>query len=152
MGADLPRRSGDAAPKFVVRAMKGPQSAALQRLQAIKVWVEGGESREKVIDVACSDGAVPNAAGRCPESGAAVDLSDCSYSPDKGDTELAVTWSDPEFEASERALYYFRAIENPTCRWSTWDSLRLGRPLPEKTPATLQERAWSSPIWYVPSE
>lgn len=150
MGGDLRPRTGDAAPAFAIRATKGPHSAPLDRLQIVKVWVENGESQERVFDVACSDGGSPDVAGRCPNNGAQVDLSNCSYSEDVGDAELAVTWTDPDFDPGERALYYVRAIENPTCRWSTWDSLRLGRPLPTDMALTLQERAWSSPIWYRP--
>ena len=79
-----------------------------------------------------------------------MNLRDCSISLDKGAPELSGLWSDPGFDAGERALYYLRVLENPTCRWSTWDAIRSGvEPRPDLH-ATIQERAWSSPIWYVP--
>ena len=150
MGGDLAASSG-AAPQFLVWAVRDPLSAPLQRAQVIKAWIEDGESKEQVFDVACSDGGqVDPRTHRCPDNGATVDLSDCSYSADKGDAELVTVWTDPDFDASERALYYVRILENPTCRWSTWDAIRAGvEPRPDFA-KTIQERAWSSPIWYVP--
>jgi hypothetical protein len=150
MGGDLAARAG-AAPRFLVWAMRDPRSAPLQRLQVIKGFVEDGAAREQVFDVACSDGGLPDpATHRCPDNGAGVDLSDCSFSADLGAGELRVTWSDPTFDPAQRALYYVRVLENPTCRWSTWDALRAGvEPSPD-LPATIQERAWSSPIWSLP--
>jgi hypothetical protein len=138
-------------PVFLVWAQKDPDEAALQRLQVIKGWVEDGESKEKVFDIACSDGLSPDpVTQRCPENGAKVNLADCSVSTDKGDIELASVWHDPEFDAGQRAFYYVRVLQNPTCRWSTWDALRNGWDLLEDIPSTLQERAWSSPVWYTP--
>ena len=150
MGGDLVA-PGDRTPRFLVWAMRDPTSAPLKRLQIVKGWIEEGETRERVYDVACSDGlAVDPTTHRCPENGATVDLTDCGISQDAGDAELLTLWSDPEFDASERAFYYVRALENPTCRWTTWDAIRAGvEPRPD-TPATLQERAWSSPIWVTP--
>ena len=150
MGADLAASSG-AAPGFLVWAVRDPNSAPLQRAQIVKAWIEDGASKEKVFDVVCSDGAAVDPGNhRCPDNGAKVDLSDCGISPDKGDAELHTVWTDPEFDASQRALYYVRVLENPTCRWSTWDAIRAGvEPRPE-IHKTIQERAWSSPIWYTP--
>jgi hypothetical protein len=121
-------------------------------LQIIKGWIEGGEHREQVYDVACSDGLVVDPeTHRCPDNGAQVDLSDCSISDDAGAGALEALWHDPEFDPDERAFYYVRVLENPTCRWSTWDAVRAGvAPRPDLN-RTLQERAWSSPIWLVPS-
>ena len=87
---------------------------------------------------------------RCPDNGARVDLSDCSISASTGDTQLRTVWTDPDFDASERAFYYARVLENPTCRWNTWDAIRAGTEPRSDLKATLQERAWSSPIQYVP--
>ena len=117
----------------------------------VKGWVEDGEAREQVTDIACADGGMPSGDPlRCPDNGAEVDLSDCSYSQDLGAAELSAIWSDPDFDAAQHAIYYVRVLENPTCRWSTWDALRAGvEPNPDM-PATIQERAWSSAIWYVP--
>lgn len=118
----------------------------------MKGWVEENETFEKVYDVACSNGASPDAVShRCPENGAGVDLSDCSYPTNIGAGELATVWRDPDFSSGERAFYYARVLENPTCRWSTWDAVRRDIPPRSDLPATLQERAWSSPIWYRPA-
>ena len=150
MGGDLVA-DGERAPKFLVWAVRDPDSGPLQRLQVVKGWVEDSGAHERVFDIACSDGGeVDPATYRCPDNGATVDLSDCGISAGVGAGELKTLWADPTFVAGQRALYYLRAIENPTCRWSTWDALRAGaEPTPNVAP-TLQERAWSSPIWYVP--
>ena len=150
MGGEL-AAPGDRVPRFLVWASRDPSSAPLQRLQVVKGWVDGGEARERVYDVACSDGlAVDEATHRCPDNGASVDLADCSISEDVGAAELRTLWADPDFDAAQRAIYYVRVLENPSCRWSTWDAVRAGvEPRPD-LPATIQERAWSSPIWVAP--
>ena len=152
MGGDLPAPGdGAGAPRFVTWAVRDPSSAGLQKIQVIKGWAEGKQTFERVYDVACSDGGSPDAKTyRCPDNGAKVNLADCSYSGNKGAAELSMTWSDPDFNPSDRAFYYVRVLENPTCRWSTYDAHRLGIKLPDDVPATIQERAWSSPIWYTP--
>ena len=153
MGGELAPRPGDATtPTFLVWASRDPDSAPLQRLQVIKGWALEGASHEKVFDVACSDdGEVDASTHRCPDNGATVDLSDCSTSTDLGATELSTIWKDPEFDAAQRAFYYVRVLENPICRWSTHDALTLDVQPPAGKPATIQERALSSPIWYSPS-
>jgi hypothetical protein len=149
MGGDL-NRSGK-SPTFIAHALRDPQSAWLQRLQIVKGWIEDGNTKEAVFDIACSDGASPDRkTHRCPDNGATVDLNTCNFSFEKGDVELRAAWQDPTFDPDERAFYYVRVLENPTCRWTTWDALRAGiEPRPGIAP-TIQERAWSSPIWYVP--
>lgn len=151
MGSEL-EVGADASPKFLVLAVRDPSSAPLQRLQIIKGWEANGETFEIVHDVACSDGlTVDPATRRCPDNGARVDLEDCSITRDTGDGEMAALWSDPDFDPEERAFYYVRVLENPTCRWSTWDALRAGvEPRPDLH-KTLQERAWSSPIGIIPT-
>lgn len=150
MGADLPAPERG-APRFLIWAAKGIDGGNLQRVQVIKAWVEKGESQEKVYDVLCSDGLEVNpGTGRCPDNGARVNLADCSVTPGKGAAELQGVWQDPDFDPKQHAFYYARVLENPGCRWSTWDALRLGLQLPIDAPATIQERAWSSPIWYSP--
>ncbi|MEM0953811.1 MAG: DUF3604 domain-containing protein [Pseudomonadota bacterium] len=146
MGGELPAEQ--VSPLFIAWAKADSFSVPLQRLQIIKGWLENGEHREQVYDVACSDGLTvdPNT-HRCPDNGASVDLSDCSTSAGVGAAELKVAWRDPDFRAEDSAFYYVRALENPTCRWSTWDAIRARvEPRPD-LPATIQERAWSSPIW-----
>ena len=150
MGSDLVR-AGEQTPAFFAWAARDPDSGSLQRLQVIKGWLDAGERKEKVFDVACSDGGVVDPqTHRCPDNGARVDLTDCSVTPGKGAAELAAVWRDPEFEPSQRAFYYVRVLENPICRWSTWDAVRAGVPPRPDTYATVQDRAWTSPIWYQP--
>jgi len=150
MGAVLPRKppTDDVSPTFLVWAMQDSFSAPLQRIQMIKGWVEGSETYEHVADIACSDGLVPDAQGRCPDNGAQVDLNTCAYSSEVGSPELKILWQDPDFNATASAFYYVRVLENPSCRWSTYDAIRLGVSPRADVPATIQERAWSSPIWY----
>ncbi len=155
MGAELtPDVSGaNRSPTFAVWAQADANSAPLQRLQIIKGWIDAsGETHEAVIDVACAGGVAVNpATKRCPDNGATVHLSDCSISANTGDAELRTAWTDPNFSANERAFYYARVLENPTCRWNTWDAIKAGTSPRSDLAATLQERAWSSPIRYRPA-
>ena len=138
------------SPRFLVWAISDPLGAPLQRAQIIKGWLEDGEQREKVFDVACSDGlSVDPINHRCPDNDAMVNLDDCSISSDKGDSEIKTFWKDPEFRQDQDAFYYSRVLENPTCRWSTWDAMRDNKSPRSDIPTTIQERAWSSPIWYT---
>jgi len=138
------------SPRFLVWAISDPLGAPLQRAQIIKGWLEDGEQREKVFDVACSDGlSVDPITYRCPDNDAMVNLNDCSISSDKGDFEIKTFWKDPEFRQDQDAFYYSRVLENPTCRWSTWDAMRDNKSPRSDIPTTIQERAWSSPIWYT---
>lgn len=147
MGGDLVPQAS-MSPTFLAWAVADPMGAPLQRLQMIKGWLEEGEPREQVFDIACSDGlTVDPATHRCPDNGAIVDLSDCSTSAHDAATELKVLWQDPDFDADQDAFYYARVLENPVCRWSTWDAVREGEAPRSDIPKTIQERAWSSPIW-----
>ena len=151
MGGELVAEAGQ-SPSFLVWALQDPNKSALQRVQIIKASVRDGNSSEKVFDVACSDGAKVNPqTHRCPDNGARVDLTDCTVSTGVGDPEMLVRWVDPEFDESEHAIYYVRALENPVCRWSTWDALRTGVEPNPALSATIQERAWTSPIWFSPA-
>ncbi|MEZ5549713.1 MAG: DUF3604 domain-containing protein [Pseudomonadales bacterium] len=147
MGGDLVARPGE-VPSFIVWAARDARSAPLQRVQIIKGWLEDGKPQEQVFDVACSDGlAVDAATHRCPDNGAKVNLADCAYSADRGAGELKALWQDPEYNEQHKAFYYARVLENPTCRWSTWDALRAGVAPRDNLQVVIQERAWSSPIW-----
>ena len=138
-------------PSFLVWSTADPNSSMLQRLQVIKGWIDSGDFREKVFDVACSSGQMPDpSSGRCPDYDFSVDLKSCATSGDSGATELKTLWRDPEFDVSHRAFYYVRALEEPKCRWSTWDAIRANVKPRVDIPATIQDRAWSSPIWYEP--
>ncbi|HEY5803441.1 MAG TPA: DUF3604 domain-containing protein [Lysobacter sp.] len=150
-GGDLKAAPAGKAPTFVAWAQRDPDSAPLARLQIIKGWTDGKQTREMTYDVACSDSGKPDSKShRCPDNGAAVNLDDCSISADKGASELVATWSDPDFKPGERAFYYARVLENPVCRWSMYDAKRVGVASPKDLPTTVKERAWSSPIWYTP--
>ena len=151
MGGDLVAAPKGRAPSFIVWASRDPESAPLQKVQVIKGWVEDGRDRIEVYDVACSDGIRPDAkSGLCRDNGASVELETCAIDESKGDAELATTWTDPSFDASKPAVYYVRVLENPVCRWSTHDARRIGVALPPHVPPTIEERAWTSPIWYTP--
>jgi len=150
MGGDL-NGPTETSPSFYLWASKDPDTEPLQRLQIIKGWIEDGERKEVVVDVACSDGGeVDPDTNRCPDNGASVDLTTCTTTRDLGARELSATWTDPDFDASQNAFYYVRVLENPKCRWSTWDAIRAGTPLNPDMHASIQDRAWTSPIWYNP--
>lgn len=150
MGGDL---IGGGPPTLQLWALRDPLEAPLQRIQIVKGWVDDqGKSHERVIDVACSGGqAVAPATGRCPDNGATVDLQTCRVSDDAGAGELKASWRDPNFDPKQAAFYYARVLQNPTCRWSTWDAIRAGVEPRRDVRPSIQERAWTSPIWYTPS-
>lgn len=137
------------SPTFFVWAGADLMSAPLQRIQVVKGWIDAqGNTHESVQDISCSDGLqVDRVTKRCPDNDAAVDTDNCQTLGDTGAVELAATWKDPDYQPQQNAFYYVRAIQNPTCRWSTYDAIRLGQLPPAHVPATIQERAWSSPIW-----
>jgi hypothetical protein len=150
MGGDLKPSTGK-APSFLVWGVRDPNSGYLQRAQVVKGWVENGVAKERVFDVACSDKlALNTATWRCPDNGAGVNLKTCEPDRAKGDVELRTVWRDPTFNPKQRAFYYVRILENPSCRWSTWDAIRNGTPPNPTLAKTIMERAWSSPIWYEP--
>lgn len=151
MGGELTGIEGDAAPRFLFQAAKAIDGRMLQRVQLVKGWLDSGKTMEKVFDVLCADGKPPQSeGGRCAADTATVNLADCSVEEHGGAHELSGSWEDPEFKPGQRAFYYLRVLENPGCRWSSWEAIRLGRPPPPDAPALIQERAWSSPIWYSP--
>lgn len=153
MGSNLPvRTAGRVAPVFVAWATRNPSGANLDRLQIVKLWLENGKYAEKVFDVALSDGRKvdPNGDKVLPV-GSTVDLTKARYANTIGAPELATMWSDPQFDAKSPAAYYLRVLEIPTPRWSTIASAKAGIALIDGIVPTIQERGWSSPIWYSPS-
>jgi uncharacterized protein DUF3604 len=152
MGQDLPEKTGK-APTFAVWALKDPHSGNLDRIQIVKAWSNPrtGFPAEKIYDVAWSDNRKIDAkTGKLPPVGNTVNAKKATYTNDIGDNELSVVWTDPDFDPSIKAVYYARVLEIPTPRWSTYDAARNNLPLPADVPSSIQERAYSSPIWYTP--
>ncbi len=152
MGGDLTTEPGKKAPTFAVWALKDPTSGNLDRVQIIKGWTRNGQTFEKIYDVVWDGDRKPDyITGKVPSIGSTVNLEEASYTNDIGAVELKKTWTDPDFDPSVEAFYYARAIEIPTPRWTTIQAKELGIMPPENVPATVEERAWSSPIWYSPT-
>ncbi len=151
MGGDLRGRPGDESPKFMVYALRDPIGGNLDRIQIIKGWMDGrGDTHEKVYDVAWSGDRVPGTDGKLPSVGNTVDAATANFTNTIGASELATVWTDPDFDAEQSAFYYARVLEIPTPRWSTYEALRFGIPIPDGAPVSTQERAYTSPIWYTP--
>ncbi len=150
MGGDLPAATGD-APTFMVYALRDPIGANLDRIQIIKGWMEAdGTLKEKIYDVAWSDGRKPGADGKLPPVGNTVDLEAANWTNTIGASELATVWADPDFDPKVPAFYYARGLEIPTPRWVVYDKVRLGAEIPKEAKLIHQERAYTSPIWYTP--
>lgn len=151
MGSDLPASKKGQSPSFVVQAVKDPNGGNLDRAQIVKVWVEGGKQRERIFDVAWSGRrSVDKKTGKLTAVGNTVDLKTGAYANTIGAAQLETVWKDPTFNADQSAVYYVRVLEIPTPRWSTLRALEHGLALPTSVPPTLQQRAWTSPIWYTP--
>ena len=153
MGSDLPKAPAKGGgPAFMIRAMRDPDGANLDRVQVIKGWVDSqGEMQERVYDAAVSDGRKIGEDGRCKEKvGSTVDVKNATYGNSIGDALLMAHWQDPDFDLKQRAFYYVRVIEIPTPRWTAYDAVRFGIEMPKHITMTLQERAYTSPIWYTP--
>ena len=149
MGGDLGPTG--AAPTFTVHALKDPDGANLDRIQVIKGWVDAdGELHEEVVDVAWSGDRQRGADGKVPAVGNTVDLETAKFTNDIGTATLIGSWRDETFDPEQHAFYYARVLEIPTPRWSTYDAVHYSLPLLEDVPATIQERAWTSPIWTSP--
>jgi hypothetical protein len=149
MGSDL--GSIAAAPTFTVYAMKDADGANLDRIQIIKGWVDSeARTHEEIINVAWSGDRKPSADGQLPAVGNTVDLKTAKYTNSIGAASLMGSWTDNKFDPDQHAFYYARVLEIPTPRWSTYDAVKNDLPLLEEVAATIQERAWSSPVWYKP--
>ncbi len=151
MGGDLSNAPEGAAPTLMIRSLRDPDGANLDRIQIVKGWLNAdGTTSEKVFDVACGDRAIVDHA--CDgEVGNTVDVADASYTNTIGEPLLTAHWVDPEFDPSQKAFYYVRVIEIPTPRWTAYDAKFFGVEMPEGTAMQLQDRAYTSPIWYSPS-
>ena len=152
MGGDLPKMTSK-APTFAVWATKDPESGNLDRIQIVKVWANpvNGLPMEKIYEVVWSDDRkLDSKTGKLPPVGNSVDVKTATYTNNIGDNQLSAVWTDPDFEPAIPVAYYARVLEIPTPRWSTYDSVRHGLPIPDGIPLTIQERAFSSPIWYRP--
>lgn len=156
MGQDLRQKPSSAkAPAFAVWAMKDPESGNLDRIQIIKGWGNPttGYPEEKIYEVAWSDNRMLDPkTGKLPTVGNTVNIKKATYTNKIGDSQLSAVWTDPDFDPTIKAVYYVRVLEIPTPRWSTYDAARNNLPLPTAVPATIQERAYSSPIWYTPAK
>lgn len=150
MGGDLTAAEDGQSPTFIIAATKDPIGANLDRVQVIKGWIKDGETHEEVYDVAWSGDRVQDATGKLPAVGNTVDVETASWTNDIGSEELITVWTDPEFDPDLRAFYYVRLLEIPTPRWTTYDKVKHGLNLPADIPLSVQERAYSSPIWYTP--
>jgi hypothetical protein len=151
MGGDLPVAKAQ-APTFVVWAVKDPTSGNLDRIQIVKGWSKSGQSFEKVFDVVWAGDRKPDQwTGIVPPVGNTVDIENATYTNSIGAVELKQVWTDPEFDPAVDAFYYARVLEIPTPRWTTIQAKQLGIAPPDVVPPTIQERAWTSPIWYTPT-
>ncbi len=152
MGGDLPASPDGKAPTFLIAAMKDPEGANLDRVQVIKGWLGAdGRTYENVYDVKWSGDRVPGADGKLPSVGNTVDVKTATYQNSIGAPELVASWSDPDFDAKLKAVYYVRVLEIPTPRWTAYDASRFKSKMPAKVTMTQQERAFTSPIWYMPA-
>lgn len=152
MGGDLINAPKGKAPKFLVRALRDPDGANLDRVQVIKGWLDkDGKTHERIYDVAVSDGRKVGDDGRARQPvGNTVDIEKATFTNTIGDALLTAYWEDPDFDASESAFYYVRVLEIPTPRWTTYDAAFYNIKRPDNVPATIQDRAYTSPIWYTP--
>lgn len=152
MGGELTNGPEGKAPSFLIRAVRDPDGANLDRIQVIKGWLDDdGDTHEGIYDVAVSDGRDIGDDGRAREAvGSTVDIESASYTNTIGDALMVAHWVDPDFDPQESAFYYVRVLEIPTPRWTTHDAAFFGMDLPDNVPATLQDRAYTSPIWYTP--
>lgn len=153
MGGDLSGAPAQTSPSFLIAAMKDPIGANLDRIQVVKGWLDAnGETQEKVYDVVWSGDRKPDANGKVPSVGSTVDVENATWTNTIGAPELITVWKDPAFDAKLRAFYYVRVLEIPTPRWTAYDAKRFGSKPLEGTRMTLQERAYTSPIWYTPEK
>ena len=154
MGGDLTNAPEEKAPTFLVRAVRDADGANLDRVQIIKGWSDkAGEIHEKIYDLAVSDGRIIGKDGRCKKAvGNTVNVEEATYSNSIGEPYLQAFWKDPDFDPKQRSFYYVRTIEIPTPSWVAFDAKVYGSKIPKDADTVIQERAYTSPIWYTPGE
>jgi len=142
---------GSQSPTFIIQAIKDGEGANLDRVQMVKGYLDkDGKPQEKIFEVVWAGERAIDTNGKLPAIGSTVDIPNATYTNDIGAVSFQTIWTDPEFDATQSAFYYLRVLEIPTPRWTTYDAKTLGIAPPTDVPATIQERAWSSPIWYTP--
>ncbi|HEV7424214.1 MAG TPA: DUF3604 domain-containing protein [Candidatus Paceibacterota bacterium] len=152
MGSDLPATPTGGKPKFLVQAIKDPNAANIDRIQIIKVTTKNGKSTEKIYDVVWSGDRKKDAKGKLASVESTVDVKTATYTNTIGSAELIGYWEDTQFDSQAYATYYARVIEIPTPRWTTYLAVKHNTPLSKVVPVIIQERAWTSPVWYTPSK
>ena len=152
MGGNLSKVPLGKAPAFMVRALRDPEGANLDRIQVIKGWLDkDGVTQERIYDVAVSDGRQIGPDGRCKTPvGSTVDVANATYTNSIGASFLSAYWKDPQFDPAQHAFYYVRVIQIPTPRWTAYDQKRFGIKMADNVPMATQRRAYTSPIWYKP--
>jgi hypothetical protein len=152
MGGELAAAPDGGSPVMIVRALRDPDGANLDRVQVIKGWLDkNGETQERIYDVAVADGRAIGADGRARQPvGSTVNIENATYTNTIGDALLTAHWQDPDFDPGEAAFYYVRVLEIPKPRWTTYDAAFYGIKRPDRVPAIVQDRAYTSPIWYTP--
>ena len=151
MGGDLSGAKAGGKPlRILVQASKDPDAGNLDRIQIVKVWLDAGKARERIFDVAWAGDRKADPKGRVPAIGSTVNVENATYTNTIGSNELLTEWQDPTFEPGETAVYYARVLEIPTPRWSTYLAVHNKLPVPTSVPSAIQERAWTSPIYYRP--
>ncbi len=152
MGSDMNKNTENKPTQLMIWALKGPNSGNLDRIQVVKGWLDAeGNSQTKIFNVVWSGDRTVDTEGKLGSIGSTVNIPNASYTNTIGSAELKTVWTDPDFNTNQPAYYYLRVLEIPTPRWSTYDAKSLGIAPPKDFPATIQERAWSSPIWYNPN-
>jgi hypothetical protein len=151
MGATLRDAPEGKSMTFLLAALKDPLSGNLDRIQIVKGWLDSdGEKQERIYDVVWSGDREIGADGKLPPVGNTVDVANATWSNTIGAPELIAVWEDPDFDASQPAVYYARVLEIPTPRWTAYEQVRFGITMPDEVPMITQERAYTSPIWYTP--
>jgi hypothetical protein len=153
MGGDLNGASAGKAPSLLIKASRSADGANLDRIQVVKGWLDDkGQTKEKVYDVAWSGDRQPGKDGKLPAVGNTVDVKNATYSNSIGTPTLEAYWNDPEFKANERAFYYVRVLEIPTPSWLVHDAKVFGTTPPKEAATSIQDRAYTSPVWYTPGK